>query len=197
MKKIQCTGCGQVFWAELQIDESLISSGEWIQNPCPKCGAKWAVLGPAALGGPKVRRSKQRAKSRGRARRTIQAKAERTPAKDRTQFLGFSPAAIRKLRKKLGISQKKLASLVGVSTGAVVGWESGKFRPRGNKAAELSGLEKWEKGDIGNLLQGKERNHWRPEEKEEIKREEGGGVKRAEKKTKKGDAARRISRRGA
>ena len=40
MKKIQCTGCGQVFWTDLQPDEFLVSIGEWVQNPCPKCGVE-------------------------------------------------------------------------------------------------------------------------------------------------------------
>jgi len=44
MKKFQCTSCGQVFWAQLQFDEILFASGDWIQNPCPKCGAEWAVV---------------------------------------------------------------------------------------------------------------------------------------------------------
>ena len=48
MKEIQCTGCGQVFWTDLQLDENLVSSGEWVRNPCPKCGTEWAVVEPGA-----------------------------------------------------------------------------------------------------------------------------------------------------
>ena len=151
MRKIQCTGCGQVFWAELQFDESLISSGEWIQNECPKCGAKWAVVEPAAA--VRGRRGRKPGpKRRGRLRKAVQPKAERTPAKEKEGAPGFSAAGIRRLRKKLKVSQKQFASLVGVSTGTIVGWESGKFKPRGNKVAELSNLEKWDKKDVRTRL---------------------------------------------
>ena len=42
----------------------------------------------------------------------------------------FSPRLIRSLRRHLGISQKELAILSGVTVGAVHMWESGKFRPK-------------------------------------------------------------------
>ena len=41
----------------------------------------------------------------------------------------FSPILIKKLRKKLKITQNSLAKLLGVSLGAVATWESGKTKP--------------------------------------------------------------------
>ena len=157
MKKIQCTGCGQVFWTDLQLDETLVSSGEWVQNPCPKCGTKWAVVEPGA-GAPKGRRRNGRPgrKPRVGAKRLLQARREKTPVKLEEGAPEFSASGIRKLRKKLGISQKKLASLVGVSPTTVVAWESGKYKPRDGKAGELSNLAKWDKADVRNLPANKE-----------------------------------------
>ena len=65
----------------------------------------------------------------------------------------FSPRLIRILRKQLGISQKELAILAGVTVGAVHLWESGKFRPRDEKKKALVGLRKLNRGDVKKLLQ--------------------------------------------
>jgi DNA-binding transcriptional regulator YiaG len=54
----------------------------------------------------------------------------------------FSPALIRSLRKHLGISQKELAILSGVTVGAVHLWESGKFEPKDEKKAAMIALRK-------------------------------------------------------
>ncbi len=158
MKKIQCTGCGQVFWTGLQIDESLVSSGEWVQNPCPRCEVIWAVVEP----GPGVFRAKRGKKAEpgpkrlGRPRKTVQAKGEKIPVKKEEGTPEISASGIRKLRRKLGISQRKLGSLVGVSTSSVVSWEKGKFQPRKDKVAQLSDLAKLGKEDVRNLLAEKE-----------------------------------------
>lgn len=197
MKKIQCTGCGQVFWTDLTLDEAMVSSGEWVQNPCPKCGAKWAVVEPqAATGARRGRRAKPGPKRGRRPRRTVQAKAERTPAEGKEGAPGFSAAGIRKLRKKLGVSQKKLASLVGVSTGTIVGWEAGKFKPRGSKMAELSDLEKWDKADAEKLMQAKETKQAAPEKTEEKPAETSETQKVEEPKAVKGRARRRVKNKG-
>ncbi len=157
MKKIQCTGCGQVFWTDLQMDESLIGSGEWVRNPCPKCGTEWAVVEPGA-GAPKGRRRNGRPgrKPRVGAKGVVQVRGEKTPVKSEKGAPEFSAARIRKLRKKLGVSQKQLASLVGVSPASVVAWEGGKYKPRDGKAGELSNLAKWDKADVRNILANKE-----------------------------------------
>lgn len=64
----------------------------------------------------------------------------------------FSPQRIRALREKLGLSQRELALLAGVSTGAVGLWEKGKFAPTGAKKAALAALGKTGKREIKKLL---------------------------------------------
>jgi len=64
----------------------------------------------------------------------------------------FSPRLIRSLRKHLGISQKELAILSGVTVGAVHMWESGKFRPKDEKKALIVGLRKLHRRDVTKLL---------------------------------------------
>jgi len=64
----------------------------------------------------------------------------------------FSPRLIRSLRRHLGISQKELAILSGVTVGAVHMWESGKFRPKDEKKALIVGLRKLNRRDVTKLL---------------------------------------------
>jgi transcriptional regulator with XRE-family HTH domain len=146
VKKIQCTKCGQVFWTGLkQVDENLIASGEWIQHPCPRCGAEWAIVEP-------VRRP--RATGRRRAepavRPRVRPRKAAPPAEEKAAV--FSPARIRRLRRKLGISQKELAALTSVSLGAVGLWEKGKFKPKKDKMAQLASLLTKGKEDVKKLL---------------------------------------------
>jgi DNA-binding transcriptional regulator YiaG len=67
----------------------------------------------------------------------------------------FTPARIRHLREKLGLSQKGLATLAGVTLGAVGLWEKGKFAPKLDKKATLMALRKMGKREVKNLLKGK------------------------------------------
>jgi len=64
----------------------------------------------------------------------------------------FSPRLIRSLRKKLGISQKELAALIGVSVGAVHQWEVGKFQPKTAMKGRLAALRKLTRKDVKTLL---------------------------------------------
>jgi DNA-binding transcriptional regulator YiaG len=68
----------------------------------------------------------------------------------------FTPERIRGLRNKLGISQRELGNLVGATTGAVLSWEKGKFKPQGEKKAALVALRKVRKRDVKKLLAEKE-----------------------------------------
>jgi len=52
----------------------------------------------------------------------------------------ISPGLIKKLRKRLAITQRELAALVGVSGPAVQSWEQGNARPRGENLAALVAL---------------------------------------------------------
>ena len=64
----------------------------------------------------------------------------------------LTPDRIQNLRKKLGISQRELGILIGVTIGAVAMWEKGKFRPKGDKKAALVGLRKLRKREVKNIL---------------------------------------------
>jgi DNA-binding transcriptional regulator YiaG len=67
----------------------------------------------------------------------------------------FSPALIRSLRKNLGISQKELAILTGVTVGAAHLWEKGKFEPGDEKKAVMVALRKLGRRDVRKLLEEK------------------------------------------
>ncbi|MDO9212185.1 MAG: helix-turn-helix domain-containing protein, partial [Deltaproteobacteria bacterium] len=67
----------------------------------------------------------------------------------------FTPERIRLLRKKLGISQKDLGILAGVSLSAVASWEKGKFHPNLNKKATLVAIRKLRKREVKKILASK------------------------------------------
>ena len=75
---------------------------------------------------------------------------EATPEEVKASRL--TPERIRGLRKKLGISMRELGILTGTSLGAILSWEKGKFKPRGEKKAALVGLRKFRKQEIRKLL---------------------------------------------
>jgi DNA-binding transcriptional regulator YiaG len=88
----------------------------------------------------------------------------------------ITPERIRSLRKKLGMSQKDLATLVGVSLGAVASWEKGKFHPNLNKKTILVAIRKLRKRDVKKILAGKreEMKKKKPQErKRKIARRKG------------------------
>ncbi len=65
----------------------------------------------------------------------------------------FSPRLLQALRKNLGITQKELSILVGVTVGTAHLWEKGKFRPKEDKMAILVGLRKMGKRGVRGLLE--------------------------------------------
>jgi DNA-binding transcriptional regulator YiaG len=67
----------------------------------------------------------------------------------------FTPERIRRLRMKLGISMRELGLLTGATIGAVLSWEKGKFKPRGEKKAALVALRKVRKRDVKKMLAAK------------------------------------------
>ena len=69
----------------------------------------------------------------------------------------FSPCLIQSLRRHLGISQKELAILTGVSIGVVHLWESGKFMPKEEeqKKGMIVALRKLGRQDVRKLLEEK------------------------------------------
>ena len=64
----------------------------------------------------------------------------------------FTPERIRRLREKLGISQRELGILVGATIGAVLSWEKGKFKPQGEKKSALVALRKVRKRHVKKML---------------------------------------------
>ena len=64
----------------------------------------------------------------------------------------LTPERIRNLRRKKGISQRELGILTGATTGAVLSWEKGKFKPKGDKKAALVALRKVNKRDLKKML---------------------------------------------
>lgn len=64
----------------------------------------------------------------------------------------ITPARIRILRRKLGISQRELGVLTGASMGTVVMWEKGKFKPKADKKGALIALRKMGKRQVKKML---------------------------------------------
>lgn len=77
-------------------------------------------------------------------------KLEATPEEVKVSRL--TPERISRFRKKLGISQRELGILTGATIGAVLSWEKGKFRPRGEKKAALVALRKLKTREVKKLL---------------------------------------------
>ena len=96
----------------------------------------------------------------------------------------LTPDRIRGLRKKLGISMRELGILTGTSLGAILSWEKGKFRPRGEKKAVLVGLRKLGKREVRKLLA----------QKAELKAKPKG--KRPRPKMRRKRVAKRVMRKG-
>jgi DNA-binding transcriptional regulator YiaG len=79
----------------------------------------------------------------------------------------FTPERISNLRRRLGLTQRELAFLTGVTVGAVGLWEKGKFRPNVHKKAVLVALRKLSKRDVRKILaeKGGEAEKRKPKEK--------------------------------
>ena len=78
---------------------------------------------------------------------------EATPEEVRKSRL--SPRLIKSLRKHLGITQKELAILTGVTIGAAHQWEIGKFNPKPEKKAAFVALRKLGRDEVKKLLEEK------------------------------------------
>ena len=92
------------------------------------------------------------------ARQGSEAGIGRIPAEvtqEELKVARFSPRLLRSLRSRLGITQKQLAVLAGVTVGAVHQWESGKFRPKNDKKMLFIGLRKLHRRDVKKLLEEK------------------------------------------
>jgi len=80
---------------------------------------------------------------------------EKTPLKaapEEVETSRLSPKLIRSLRRRLGLSQRDLARLAGVTPLAVYQWESGAFKPKKEKKGVLVALRKLGRRDAKKLL---------------------------------------------
>ena len=84
-----------------------------------------------------------------------QEEAQLTAPPDTVKKSRFSPRLIRALRKRLGLSQRELAILSGVTVGAVHQWETGKFVPKEEKKGVLVALRKLGRREARRLLSSK------------------------------------------
>ncbi len=62
----------------------------------------------------------------------------------------FSPRLIKSLRKHLGVTQKEMATLAGVTVGAIFQWEKGIFEPRAKRRRSW-----WPFGSLDDVRQGR------------------------------------------
>jgi len=66
---------------------------------------------------------------------------EATP--DEVKRSRFSPRLIQSLRKRLGVTQKEMASLAGVTVGAIYQWSRGSLNPEEEKRDPRGPEETW------------------------------------------------------
>jgi DNA-binding transcriptional regulator YiaG len=66
----------------------------------------------------------------------------------------LGPKLIRAQRKRLGLSQREFALLLGVSTNTLVLWESGKTAPREKVRAQFAAIREMGRREANQKLQG-------------------------------------------
>ena len=76
-------------------------------------------------------------------------------APEEVEAARISPLLIRKLRRRLGISQGEMAALVGLSAAAVAFWEQGRSRPKGRSKEALVALRKLGRREVAGILAAK------------------------------------------
>jgi DNA-binding transcriptional regulator YiaG len=79
-------------------------------------------------------------------------RAKLAAAPEEMEVARISPLLIKKLRKRLKITQGELATLVGVSTSAVGSWEYGNAKPEGHNREALVALRKLGKREVQGIL---------------------------------------------
>ena len=91
-----------------------------------------------------------------RHRKQLEEKeAQLTATPEEIKKVRFSPRLIKAIRKRLVLSQGELATLSGVTVGAVSQWETGKFVPKDEKKGVLVALRKLGRREAGRLLSSK------------------------------------------
>ena len=88
-----------------------------------------------------------------RHRKQLEEKeAQLTATPEEIKRARFSPRLIQAIRKRLGLSQRELAILSGVTVVAVHQWETGKFIPKDEKKGVLVALRKLGRREARSLL---------------------------------------------
>ena len=119
---------------------------------------KRIIEGIFMIGGPAKAEAGPRVGKRGRRKAKAVKVVARRPkrrAVSEGKGAGFGAGQIRNLRKKIGISQKELADLVGVNRATVSMWEGGKFEPSEKKVKQLAALAGKSKEEAQKMLAGK------------------------------------------
>ena len=119
---------------------------------------KQVIEGIFMIGEPGKAEAEPRERKRGRrkAKRVkVVARRRKIRAASEGKAAGFGARQIRSLRKKIGLSQKELADLVGVSRATVSMWEGGKFEPKEEKVKQLTSLAGKSKEEAQKMLAGK------------------------------------------
>jgi transcriptional regulator with XRE-family HTH domain len=119
---------------------------------------KRAIEGIFMIGEPAKAEAGPRVGKRGRrkAKRVkVVARRRKSRAASEGKAAGFGASQIRSLRKKIGLSQKELADLVGVNRATVSMWEGGKFTPKEEKVKQLAALAGKSKEEAQKMLAGK------------------------------------------
>lgn len=99
-------------------------------------------------------------------------KGQLQASEDIVKAARISATTIKNLRKKLGVSQEKLAALLDVSPAAVAFWEQGRAKPRGKNRAALVALREIGRRDVKRILgekgvpEGRKRGRKRGKKKE-------------------------------
>jgi DNA-binding XRE family transcriptional regulator len=119
---------------------------------------KQAIEGIFMIGEPAKAEPKPRVGKRGKRKAKgvkVIARRRKGRAVSEGKGAGFGARQIRSLRKKIGLSQKELADLVGVSRATVIMWEGGKFTPKEEKAKQIAALVGKSKEEAQKMLAGK------------------------------------------
>lgn len=82
----------------------------------------------------------------------LAVKVQLKAARSEVETARITARVIKNLRKKLGISQEKLAALLDVSPGAVAAWEQNRVRPGGKNKAAIVALRKMGRRDVKRIL---------------------------------------------
>ena len=101
-----------------------------------------------------VRQLKEALRESGTEVRTLEGPMmELTVDEEEAKAARVGPKWIKSLRKRLGLSQRDLAKLLGVSLSAVGTWEYGKAKPEGRNRRALITLRKMGKRQVKKLLE--------------------------------------------